>query len=94
LIIYLGLSIYLASVIGYLPLPGVVPTLVATASQEVVVPDLIHKAVRIAEQIAKQSGLIFVVDGGVSSGIVSRQSIPPGDIVKRGSTILVAVDGR
>jgi beta-lactam-binding protein with PASTA domain len=70
-------------------LPAPPPLATIPTKEEVIVPDLLKKDVKVARQLAQSRGLLFVVFNNDTSGVVIKQSIRPHDSARRGETIIV-----
>ncbi|WP_052887682.1 Stk1 family PASTA domain-containing Ser/Thr kinase [Thermogemmatispora carboxidivorans] len=92
-VLLLGFSIYLASILGFVPFLHL-STQATPAPPEVPVPSLIGLTYQQALTRATNAGFVLQVHNGLTSGYVIRQSPQPPALAPRGSTILVDLQER
>ncbi len=94
-LLLLGFSVYLATELGFLSIPGVKLQVSSSTTpvDSVRVPDLIGLDYAQAKALAARGGFKLVVMNNVTSGKVKRQSPEGGGLAKRGDTIQIQFDG-
>ncbi|MBV9022203.1 MAG: protein kinase [Ktedonobacteraceae bacterium] len=90
-LLLLGFSIYLATQLQFITIPGLSPTVTtpATTPQGTVIPDLRNKTLQEAIAIAQKSGFRVQLDpGSPKIGLVSSQSPNPGNTANPQTTTI------
>ena len=89
-LLLLGFSVYLAGVLGFIPLPGLRTAPTVDTTQGSVVPNLLHLSYSDAVRIAGKSGFNVVISKGPQAGVVLSQSLQPGE--KAQTNVPIQVD--